>query len=126
VAVTAVVVLSNVLGNYWLAWGMHQVGEPRAPLDYLLAILHPGVFLGVALLSLWMLSHMALLSFTDLSYVLPVTSIGYVLTALAGKLFLGETVSASRWLGIVLIMAGVILVGRTPPSTAPVRERGAP
>ncbi|MFN0166867.1 MAG: EamA family transporter [Bryobacteraceae bacterium] len=116
-AVTAVVVLSSVLGNYWLTLGMHQVGEPKAPLDYITSIFHPAVFAGVVLLSLWMLSHMALLSFADLSYVLPVTSVGYVLAALAGKWFLGEIISTTRWLGIALIMGGVILVGRTPPST---------
>ncbi len=116
-AVTSVVVMSSVLGNYWLTLGMHQVGEPTAPLDYITAIFHPAVFAGVVLLSLWMLSHMALLSFADLSYVLPVTSIGYVLAALAGKWFLGEIISTTRWMGIALIMGGVILVGRTPPST---------
>jgi uncharacterized membrane protein len=115
--VTAVVVLSNVLGNFWLTYGMHQAGEPVAVLDYLKAFLNPAVAAGVALLLLWMLSHMALLSWADLSYVLPVTSIGYVLAALAGKLFLGETISITRWTGITLIMCGVILVSRTPPST---------
>ena len=58
---------------------------------------------------------MALLSWADLSYVLPVTSVGYVLVALVGRFFLNEQISAQRWAGIVLIMAGVALVsgGRT-------------
>ena len=45
------------------------------------------------LLILWLLSRMTLLSWADLSYVLPVTSIGYVLVALAGELFLHEAIS---------------------------------
>jgi uncharacterized membrane protein len=65
-----------------------------------------------------MLSNMALLSWADLSYVLPVTAIGYVLVAFAGIVFLGERVSTARWAGIVLITVGVALVGRTPPDTA--------
>ena len=49
----------------------------------------------------------------DLSYVLPVTAIGYVLVALTAKLFLHEHVSPWRWGGIALIVAGVTLVSRT-------------
>jgi len=64
-----------------------------------------------------MLSHMALLSWADLSYVLPVTSIGYALVALAGHVFLNEAVSLTRWAGIALIVGGVILVGRTEFNT---------
>jgi drug/metabolite transporter (DMT)-like permease len=52
-----------------------------------------------------------------LSYVLPVTSIGYVLPAVVGRFFLHEQVSLLRWAGISLIMLGVILVGRTSPQT---------
>jgi drug/metabolite transporter (DMT)-like permease len=64
---------------------------------------------------------MTLLSWADLSYVLPVTSIGYALSALAGRLFLHETVTPSRWAGILAIVVGVALVARTAP-----RESGAP
>jgi drug/metabolite transporter (DMT)-like permease len=72
----------------------------------------------VVLLILWMASRMALLSWADLSYVLPVTSVGYVLVALAGKILLHEQISTRRWAGIILIMAGVALVsGTTHPQT---------
>jgi uncharacterized membrane protein len=73
------------------------------------------VALGISLLILWLLSHMALLSWADLSYVLPVTSVGYVLAPLTGYLFLHEHISPARWIGIALIMAGVTLVARTHP-----------
>jgi uncharacterized membrane protein len=66
-----------------------------------------------------MLSRMALLSWADLSYVLPVTSIGYVLVALAGKVLLDERISVTRWAGIALIMAGVALVGGDAPQSRP-------
>ena len=48
----------------------------------------------------WLLSHMALLSWADLSYVLPVTSIAYVLVALVGRFLLHEQVSPARWVGV--------------------------
>jgi uncharacterized membrane protein len=69
------------------------------------------------LLIVWTLTHMALLSWADLSYVMPVTAISYVVTAFAGRLFLGENVSVARWVGIFLVTAGVTLVGRTAASS---------
>ncbi len=83
------------------------------PAGLIAALFHPWVALGVGLLILWTLTHMALLSWADLSYVMPVTAVSYVVTALSARFFLGETVSPMRWAGIVLITSGVTLVGRT-------------
>jgi uncharacterized membrane protein len=116
VLVTTLVVFSNVAGNFSLSWGV------RHPASGTFTLLSPWVVLGVALLIVWTLARMALLSWADLSFVLPVTSAGYVLTALAGKFFLNEQVSLERWAGTVLIMLGVILVGATDPRTAARRE----
>ena len=115
---TGIVVLSNVAGNSALTYGMQRLGDiGYSPLAMVGALFHPWVALGVALLILWTFSHMALLSWADLSYVLPVTAIGYVFTALSARYFLGETVSFTRWAGIALITVGVTLVGITSPST---------
>lgn len=105
----AVVILSNVFGNFFLKRGMPA--DLPTPLAYLSALFQPSAALGVLLLVTWMLSRMALLSWADLSYVLPVTAIGYVLVALVGKLLLNEEISLQRWAGIVLIVGGVALVG---------------
>ena len=104
-----VVVLSNVFGNFCLKRGMPA--ELPTPLAYVAALFQPWAALGVVLLIAFMLSRMTLLSWADLSYVLPVTAIGYVLVALEGKLFLREEITLKRWAGILLIMAGVALVG---------------
>lgn len=114
-----IVVFSNVLGNFSLTVGLRRVGRlvSLSPLAYIEALFNPWVALGVGLLIVWLLSQMTLLSWADLSYVLPVTAVGYVLAALAGKFFLDEQISSTRWLGICLIMAGVALVGATHPST---------
>jgi len=111
-------VLSNVAGNSALTYGMQSLGGVgNTPAALIAALFHPWVAAGVALLIVWTFAHMALLSWADLSYVMPVTAIGYVVTAFAGKFFLGEIVSPMRWAGIVLITAGVTLVGRTPPAS---------
>jgi drug/metabolite transporter (DMT)-like permease len=118
-AFTAIVVLSNVLGNFSLSWGLRRVGGllTLSPLAYIEALFNPWVALGVGLLVVWMLSNLTLLSWADLSYVLPVTSVGYVLAAVTGRFFLHENITSARWTGILLIMLGVALVGRTAPRT---------
>jgi drug/metabolite transporter (DMT)-like permease len=123
---TAVVVISNVLGNFSLSWGVRRVGGllRLSPLAYIEALVNPWVALGVSLLILWMFSHLTLLSWADLSYVLPVTSIGYALTAVLGRVFLHEQVSWARWTGVLFIMLGVGLVARTAARGAPGRATG--
>ncbi len=119
----AVVVLSNVFGNFFLKRGM-PAALPT-PLSYLTALFEPWAALGVALLVLWLMSRMTLLSWADLSYVLPVTPIGYVLVALTGKFLLNEQIDLKRWAGILLIVSGVALVSLgTAPQTVE-RESGA-
>ncbi len=112
---TVIVVLANVLGNFSMSWGLKLRGSAlgSSALEYILVLFNPWVALGVLLLILWMLSRMALLSWADLSYVVPVTSIGYVLNAVMGRVFLAENVSPWRWLGTVLIVGGIVLVGTT-------------
>jgi drug/metabolite transporter (DMT)-like permease len=115
-----ITLLLRPFGNLSLAWGMHHV--PRLlsiePLPYLLALLNPFVALGISMLILALLTRIALLSVADLSFVLPLTATGYILSTLLGKVFLGEEVGPNRWLGTVLIFAGVALVGSTPERSA--------
>ena len=124
---TAIVVVTNVLGNSLLSLGMRGVGEllTLSPVPYVKALFNPLVAAGVSLLIVWLLSHMALLSWADLSYVLPVTSIAYALAAVVGRVFLHEQISLARWAGVALIVVGVALVGRTVPRTTPPLKKGA-
>jgi uncharacterized membrane protein len=117
-AFAAIVVLSNVVGNLFLKWGMGQADEITAsPLSFIRAIFNPWVSFGICLLIVWLLSKMFLLSWADLSFVLPVTAFGYVLTTVLSRLFLGEHITTARWAGTVLIAAGSILVGLGTPHT---------
>jgi len=89
-----------------------------APLPYLQALLNPFVALGIGMLILALLTRMALLSVADLSFVLPLTATGYIISALLGKVFLGEDVGSHQWLGTGMIFAGVVLVGSTQENSA--------
>lgn len=104
----------KAVGNLSLAWGMKHLPEAGAnPLSYIRAMLDPFVAAGVLSLIVALLTRMVLLSLADLSFVLPVTAIGYVIAAFLGKVVLHEVVSGRRWMGTVLIFFGAILVGST-------------
>ena len=77
-------------------------------------MLNPFVAIGITMLVVSLLTRLALLSLADLSFVLPLTATGYILSAFLGKVFLNEQVSSGHWLGTLLIFGGVVLVGSTP------------
>ena len=119
-----IVIFSNVFGNFFMKRGMPAA--LASPLEYITVLFQPWVSLGVVLLIVWTLCRMALLSWADLSYVLPVTSVGYVLVAIVGRVLLHEQITNRRWAGIALIMAGVALVGGGAPRTTSHETPGAP
>jgi uncharacterized membrane protein len=115
----AVAVLSNVLGNFALSQGMRQFGSMLSPsaLSFLSVLGNVWIASGICLLVIWMISQLSLLSWADLSYVLPITAVSYVLTAVLGAVALGDYVSTAHWIGITMIFMGVMVVGRTAPRT---------
>lgn len=113
------VMLGASVGDALLSRGMRQVG-PVSPqhLGLLLhALLNPWVLGGIAVLISFMGSYMTALSWADLTFVQPATAFGNVITALIGRLWLHETISPLRWLGIALIVAGVGFVANGPSKT---------
>src|SRR6202521_1427806 len=117
--VLAGVTLFAAAGDSLLSHGMKQVGS--ISLNHLqsviFAILNPWVAAGIILLLAFFASYMTALSWADLTYVLPATSLGYVLLALVAKFLLHEHVSPLRWLGIALITGGVGFVTQGPALT---------
>jgi drug/metabolite transporter (DMT)-like permease len=123
-AMFLLVVIFQPLGNLSLAWGAKHFPQSLSqnPWAGLRAAFDPFIALGIALLILALLTRLALLSRADLSFVLPVTAIAYVVSALLGKIFLHERVSPERWIGIVLICLGTLLVGSTTHNTTVFEE----
>ena len=107
--VLATVAITAPLGDMLLAKGMRQVGP--VSLSHLGALIHaiatPYIALGIAMLIGFFSSYLTALSWADLTYVLPTTSIGNVVIALLSRFWLHEQITPSRWLGIVLITMGV-------------------
>jgi drug/metabolite transporter (DMT)-like permease len=85
--------------------------------NLLLAILNPWVASGILLLLAFFACYMSALSWADLTYVLPATSLGYVLVALVAHFTFHEVISPTRWLGISMIAAGVGFVAAGPSVT---------
>lgn len=80
--------LGAMVTNIWL-WG--------AMICYALSIL------------LWM----AVLSKVEVSFAYPFLSVGYVVAAVVGYYFFGESLSVIRIVGIVIICIGVYLISRS-------------
>jgi uncharacterized membrane protein len=117
--VLAGITVFSTAGDSLLARGMKQIGgiSLHDVHGLILAILNPWVASGILLLLAFFASYMSALSWADLTYVLPATSLGYVLVALIARFGFHETISPTRWLGIVLITAGVGFVAAGPSLT---------
>jgi drug/metabolite transporter (DMT)-like permease len=110
------IVATGTGGELCVARAMRQAGEvtdfrPSAVLRALgVALRLRWLWLGLALLAAYFVTLLAMLSFENVSFVIPVTALGYVVGALGGRFFLGERVETARWLGVLLVCAGVALV----------------
>jgi hypothetical protein len=115
------------LGDVLLSRGMKQIGAVSnfspGPLvsTFSRVFSSAAIWLGIASLFLFFISYLMVLSWADYSYIQPVSALGYGVVALLGYFFLGDSVTALRWAGVLTICVGVLLVSQTPHSTtAPV------
>lgn len=112
----AIIVIADSAGDVLLTKGMRQVGEvssiaPRELWDIARRALRNHHFLASLLfMALHFIGFLAVLSWADLSFVFPATALVYVVTTLAAKFILGETITLPRWAGTVLVCLGVGLV----------------
>jgi drug/metabolite transporter (DMT)-like permease len=128
--VLAGVAVFATAGDSLLARGMKGLGAVNVSLHnlsgLLLAILNPWVATGILLLLAFFSCYMAALSWADLTYVLPATSLGYVLVALVAHFGFHEVISWNRWLGIGLIAVGVGFVAAGPSVTPRCHDKSSP
>jgi drug/metabolite transporter (DMT)-like permease len=111
-------VLLNAAAQLCLKQGMNKVGHFAFSWQNILPIgqqvfLNPYILLGlfsyVVSVVVWLLA----LSRVDVSYAYPMLSIGYIVNAVAAYLWLHESLSMMKILGIAVIMLGVYLMSRT-------------
>ena len=121
VMVLAMVVCANAR-DLMLKRGMTQNGAVQLTSAgvahaFRLTVTNGTIWAGIFFLTGFMVSYMTVLSWADYSYVMPAGAFGYALLTLMAVLFLHESVSPRRWVGVVLICVGVLLVGQTKPRT---------
>ena len=116
VVLLIVIVVAGTGGELCVARAMRSVGEVTdfrpAALARVFGRAARGrwMWAGIALMAFAFFSLLAMLSFENVSFVVPVTALSYVAGAAGGALFLGERVGAQRTLGVILVCIGVTLV----------------
>lgn len=116
VLMIALIVVSNAAGDIYITKGMKQVGEVAtlSPKELLAiagrAVTNGNMLLGIFCLAVSFFSFLAILTWADMSFVVPATSTVYVVTILGAKFILKERINALRWAGTLLVCAGVALI----------------
>ncbi|MCS6841408.1 MAG: EamA family transporter [Roseiflexus sp.] len=110
--------ITGVAGQLLLKIGMSQMGALEVSVAALPSLImriitSPYILIGLTIyfggVFFWLLA----LNRADLSYVYPFASLSYVLITLASWLLLHEAVPPLRWIGLVIICIGVILVAQS-------------
>lgn len=110
------IIVAGTGGELCVSRAMRTVGEvhdfsPKALLNFVLRALRMAwMWIGVAMMTLGFFSLLAILSFQDVSFVVPVSALSYAAGAFGAKAFLGERVNRNRWLGIAVVCIGVTIV----------------
>lgn len=118
----------EAVGVVYLSSGLKQLGELReiTPREIGRMILRGAtnghLLLGVAMETAFFVMLMVLLKQHDVSLIWPLTSLGFVLTALAARFIRHEEISSLRWGGVALIVIGAALVGWSEKSKSPAPE----
>lgn len=119
ISILLVSLVLEAIGVVLLNKGLRQIGEPNSyalseVLRVLrLGILNPYFILGVFFEALFFIGLLILLSKSDVSFVWPLTSLGFLITTLAARVYLHEQVTGWRWFGVLLIVLGATLVSWT-------------
>jgi hypothetical protein len=111
------------IGDLLMSKGMRAIGpapswSPAALLHYGFQVFtSPIVWLGTFAMIGYFISYSLVLSWADYSYVQPATALSYGIVALLGRYALAESITPLRWVGIVVVCIGVLVIGYTPPRT---------
>jgi len=112
----AIVVLAGTSGELLMAHAMKRAARtetvvaPGVGSLLKLGLRHRAMWMSLALQTLSFFSFLALLSWADLSFIVPATALNYVVGAAGSALFLREQVDRMRWAGVLLVCIGVAVM----------------
>lgn len=111
-------VVFNTVAQLALKAGMNQIGQFTFHYTNLVPIAWqvmtcPWIVLGVATYVGSMLVWLMVLSRSTVGIAYPMSSLGYITSAVAAYYFLGEDLSMVRLLGIFVILTGVYIVAKS-------------
>jgi drug/metabolite transporter (DMT)-like permease len=112
----AIIVVAGQLGDISLSLAMKTVGEvkrftPSNVLRFLgRALRVKWMWIGIGLMAVAFFSLLALLSWANVSLVVPATAASYAVGAMGAQFLLGEHVNRERWIGVIIVCIGVALV----------------
>lgn len=130
-----IAIIFEAIGVVFLSRGLKEIGSPeRVTAGAIVKLIGRGatnrhILLGVFFEALFFAGLLMLMSKSEVSFVWPMTSIGFVATTVAAKFFLHEQIPPARWAGVLLITAGAALVSWTeakppPPDAASITAGG--
>ena len=112
-------VVCGIAGQLALKVGMTQIGRVSAealaqPVSMIVRMgSSPFVIGGLGLYGLGAVAWMTVLSRVPLSLAYPIMALSYAFTPVLAWLFLGESITSLRWVGIAIIGIGVFVVSRS-------------
>ena len=111
-----IVVLSTSAGEVLIARGLRQVGEISTLKPGRLlrlgrrVLMNPNFLLGLLSMAVSFFAFLTVLSWENLSYTVPATSLSYVVSTLGAKFILKERINLRRWIGTFLVCLGILLI----------------
>lgn len=116
VVILLIGLMLEAIGVVLLSRGLKRIGDmERVSVSEVVRVVkagatEPSILAGVAFEAAFFGILIYLLGRADVSLVWPLTSLGFVITTLAARFYLHETVSGLRWAGVLLIVLGAGLV----------------
>ncbi|MGA8101377.1 MAG: hypothetical protein WB869_04435 [Candidatus Acidiferrales bacterium] len=111
-----VIVFAGTGGELAVSRAMKQIGEvhdfsPRNVARVVGRAFRIGwMWFGISLMTAAFFALLAMLSWENVTFVIPVTALSYVAGTFGGQYLLGERVPTKRWVGVLLVCVGVTLV----------------
>jgi drug/metabolite transporter (DMT)-like permease len=111
-----IIILSTSGGDVLIAKGLKLEREISASglRGFLLqgrkVLTNKNFLMGLFFMSVSFFSFLAILSWADLSFTIPATSLSYVFSTVGAKYVLRERISPLRWTGTLFVCLGIALV----------------